>query len=288
MGPLCVGLRRSDDELVLEVREDDGSGRDLTIRAGDEVAFELAGERECVGYRPPGGGQLIACPQHATAVASSQCQDCFAAAKILPCLRCNGERCHNPARRPACVQADNHATYLASFAPRMWKVGVARWERRRERLIEQGARAAIIIARDDGQNARRVEVQLRRIGIPDRYAPSEKLRALTLAGEPGELAAELEEMWARTRPRVLGNLLDRVEVVQLPRLPKLAAQPRILRPQPGLRLRGTVEALAGQSIIAAADNAESVALDLPSLVGFRIRQLAEGEAGAGQLALRLS
>src|SRR5690606_17361353 len=121
----------------------------------------------------------------------SQCPECFQRAVILPCLRCDGERCRNPARRPSCVRPKNHALYLCAFGPGAIKVGVARWSRRAHRVAEQGAREALIVARDDGQMIRRYERMVARSGIPDRLQPAERLRALAEPAEPDLLLGEL-------------------------------------------------------------------------------------------------
>ena len=285
--PLCAGLFRRDDILHLDLRDSDPQ----PVLAGAEIAVELAGARECIGSRQP-GEDPVPCPQHATGASSNQCPECFERSLMLPCLRCDGERCANPARRADCVQPENHAVYLAAFAPGMYKVGVARWERRQQRLAEQGARAAIIIARDDGQLVRRVESQIKRLRgetgeplIPDRRNMHEKLHGLTQAGTQEQLAAELRDVWPLIRPRVLGTFLADPEPVTLPELERLALIPRVISAHADLRLRGTVSAVCGQTIIVDSDSGEQVAIDASGLVGYRIRALGADEVGVGQLAL---
>lgn len=288
--PLCTGLGRRDDILHLELSAD--TKTTWPIVAGKEFAFELDGQRHCVGARPPGSHSLVACPSHVSGISANQCPACFEASVILPCHRCEGDRCANPARRGDCVQPDNHAVYLASFGPGAFKVGVARWERRRERLLEQGARAAIIIARDDGQMARRIESQVKRLRdedgnrpIPDKRQFHDKLRLMTLAGSRQQLTVEIADLWPKVKPRVLGQFLDTPEVVELPDAPLLGELPRVLTAAPDLRVRGTVMAVYGQTLLIDSDSAEQVALDAAGLVGYRLRVLDAGEVGVGQLAL---
>jgi hypothetical protein len=207
---------------------------------------------------------------------------------ILPCLRCDGDRCRNPERRSSCVQPENHAVYLASFGPDLHKVGVARWERRHERVREQGARAALIIARDDGQMVRRLEQSIRRIGIPDRISPGAKIAALTQRGNPGQLAEELLTALAGVRHRVRGKWIDTPELLDIPEFEPLPYRPEAVHPEPGFSLRGTVESLIGQTVIVRRDEAELAALEASALHGYRLRPLEPGEGSSGQMALLFS
>jgi hypothetical protein len=288
--PLCTGLGRRDDILHLELAAD--SKTTWPLVPGKEFAFELDGGRRCVGSRPPGSPSLVACPTQASGISANQCPDCFAASVILPCHRCEGDRCANPARRGDCVQPDNHAVYLASFGPGAFKVGVARWDRRRERLLEQGARAAIIVARDDGQKVRRIESQVKRLRaddgtrpIPDKRNFHDKLLLMTHAASRQQLTEELVALWPTVKPRVLGQFLPAVEIVDLPALALLGQVPRVLSAAADLRVRGTIASVAGQTLLIDSDSGEQVALDAAGLVGYRLRSLDAGEVGVGQLAL---
>jgi hypothetical protein len=283
----CTGVGWLDQQLNFEVLDDSGEKILTSVSVGSEFAIELPFERRCIGYRAPDSQSLVPCPEHVLNTSSSQCADCFEKQQILPCLRCDGERCNNPARRNHCVQPENHAVYLASFGPGVVKVGVARWERRFERLAEQGARAAIIIARDDGQQVRRVESQFRFAKIVDRVQAQEKLRAYTQAGEVAKLRKELLNVYAMTKVRIIGQWLKEPEVIDLPTIPLFEHPPRLSTPHAGLRLRGKVSAVCGQLLIIASDTGETVALEATSLIGYDVRALADYEQGAGQLVLEL-
>jgi hypothetical protein len=284
----CTGVGWSDGQLNFELLDVDGEKRLVAISVGSEFAVQLLGERRCIGFRAPDAESLVPCPEKMSEISGSQCPDCFEKQQILPCLRCNGDRCSNPARRVSCVQPHNHAVYLASFGPGVVKVGVARWHRRFERLAEQGARAAIIIARDDGQQVRRVESQFRFAKIVDRVQASEKLRAYTQAGTPEKLREELLTVFAMTKFRIIGQWLKEAEVVELPAIPLLDAAPRLLPPRAGFRIRGEVTAVCGQLLLIAADTGETVALEATSLVGYDVRALTSSEQGEGQMVLALA
>lgn len=280
---LCTGVGLRDGVLNFEMRSSDNKSL-VAVEAGDGITLAIDGPRCCIGYRPPEAKSLIPCPDDCQDISSSQCPSCFEGAKILPCLRCTGERCTNPDRRQSCVSPGNHAVYLAAFAPDLIKVGVARWNRRQERLAEQGAISGLVIARDDGQQVRRVEAQIRRTGIPDRIAPTIKLQALTQKYSESELTAVLEKATLHLRHRIRAQWLDEAEVVSMP-IPVLRSQaPRLLAPHAGLALRGEVGEIIGRTLMIDADVGETVALEAQSLIGYNLRSFAEGEEAIGQMA----
>jgi hypothetical protein len=284
---LCTGAGWREGGLALELRQDQEHTLH-PLQPGEELAIKITGQRRCIGFRPPAGESLEPCPKEVVGISAAQCDECFANALILPCLRCDGERCRNPARRPVCVQPDNHAVYLASFGHGILKVGVARWERRNERVAEQGARAALIVARDDGQIVRRVEQMIRKTGIPDRIPAQAKLGALTQRGVRPELEAELLDALTGLRRRVRAKWLAEPEVVDLDTPQVLSHRPRLLSPAPGLAIRGTIRLVIGQSVIIDSDSGELVALEASSLDGYTIEGLDDSEHGSGQVALALA
>lgn len=316
MNGLCTGLSRRDGTLSLELQNEGGTLLHHLV-VGQEITFEAVGDKVCIGYRRPGDNKPIACPESVVGLKRPQCEDCLRAAAILPCHLCTGERCNNPARRDSCVQPDNHITYLASFAPGVFKVGVAREGRRQARLIEQGARAAIIIACDDGQQVRRVETQIKRhircrqhtrdgvsdALIPDRLAPTSKLWAYTQTAtsqQDGETVEEwqtrdnkimhkqlLEIFESSVKPRIIGKWLDSPQIVDLPVLVPLEVVPRLMPVKAGDKVRGMIEGIYGQTMVMALDTGETVAMDAGALVGFKLRPLEDFEYGQGQMMLTM-
>ena len=137
------------------------SYRDL--EAGTELEYTL-GERHCAGTIH--GDSHIAC-ENPTA---PYCPD---HRHTWVCARCTG----------TCLKDemdcfDDHAIYLAAFAPEQLKVGVTKQWRLDTRLREQGAdRAAHIRTVDDGRIARQLEAEIAET-IPDRVRVPTKLAGL--------------------------------------------------------------------------------------------------------------
>ncbi len=93
-----------------------------------------------------------------------------------PCARCTGD-CEMPVE--ACHE--EHAIYLAVFAPDLVKVGVTRSWRLDQRLREQGAdRAAHIRTVANGRVAREIEAEIA-VDLGDRVRVPAKIRGLDAA-----------------------------------------------------------------------------------------------------------
>jgi len=276
---LITGLGWS-HTLTIELRDQEKKPV-VALESGQAVKFEFSEERYCIGSRPPGSSSLIPCPAGAVDIAGSQCEACFAAALMLPCLRCDGSYCRNQARRDDCVQPDNHILYLASFGYADIKVGVARVSRRVERLTEQGALLGLIVARADGQIIRRYESTIKRFGVADKKTTREKLLSLDRRYDQQLLLEELYEKLFQLKERMRANWIEPEAVFVESRLAIELEHPPRLISAPGLKIEGTVLGLAGQLILID-DGSQVVAVEGPSLVG---RRSGPGESGAGSYQL---
>jgi len=163
-----VGYDAADGGLLLS--DSDGlSYREL--EAGVDLEYTL-GERHCAGTVHD--DSHIAC-ENPTA---PYCPD---HSHTWVCARCTG----------TCLKDemdcfDDHAVYLAAFAPDRFKVGVTKQWRLETRLREQGAdQAAHIRTVDDGRIARRLEAEIAD-EIPDRVRVPTKLAGL---GQSVDVAA---------------------------------------------------------------------------------------------------
>jgi len=142
---------------------EDGDVRREPLPPGHELAYTL-GERHCAGVRSD--GDHYACSRGQAPYCEIHTQD-------WPCARCTGN-CDLPI--DACKQ--EHAVYLAGFAPATFKVGVTRLYRLPTRLREQGAdHAAHIHSVSDGRVARRVEREIA-TGLPDQVRMDRKVAGL--------------------------------------------------------------------------------------------------------------
>ncbi len=139
----------------------DGDVEAVPLSPGCDLTYSL-GERRCAGvltdegHRPCDASEAPYCPAHTSR---------------WPCARCTGD-----CDRPLETCREEHAVYLAAFAPATFKVGVTRSWRLRERLREQGAdRAAHLRTVADGRVARQVEAEIAaevgdRVRVPTKTA----------------------------------------------------------------------------------------------------------------------
>jgi len=139
----------------------EGTVERVPLVAGESLAYTL-GERHCAGATEDGVHE---------ACGREDAPYCDEHTSMWPCARCIGncamplESCH-----------EEHAVYLAAFAPDTFKVGVTRSWRLDTRLREQGAdRAAHIRTVEDGKRARQIEYGIAET-IPDRVRVPTKIR----------------------------------------------------------------------------------------------------------------
>ncbi len=156
-----VGYRAAVEGPATLSLAESGAVRTLALEPGTELAYTL-GERRCAGTID--GSTHHTCP-------ADDAPYCSRHRSTWACARCTGD-CSKPL--PACDE--EHAVYLAAFAPDTFKVGVTRSWRLETRLREQGAdRAAHIRTVADGRRARRIEAGIAeditdRVRVPTKLA----------------------------------------------------------------------------------------------------------------------
>jgi hypothetical protein len=135
----------ADDEAALLLASE-GDVEAVGLSPGTGLDYGL-GERHCAGTVHEGGH--VACD-------AGGAPHCEAHRSTWVCARCTGTCLKD---EMDCVE--EHAVYLAAFAPDALKVGVTRLWRLETRLREQGAdRAAHLRTVADGRRARRIEAAL--------------------------------------------------------------------------------------------------------------------------------
>ncbi|WP_262177800.1 DUF2797 domain-containing protein [Haloarcula laminariae] len=168
-----VGYRaRVEDHAALLLAEDGG----VTVERldpGTELSYRL-GERHCAGAVESGVPDDDSRADESMVHHRCDAADapyCAEHTSRWPCARCTGD-CGKPIE--ACDE--EHAVYLAAFAPDIVKVGVTRSWRLETRLREQGAdRAAHLRTVADGRIARQVEADIAadlgdRVRVPTKIA----------------------------------------------------------------------------------------------------------------------
>jgi hypothetical protein len=141
-----VGYETAADGDAALVVADDGRIRRESLAPDTELSYSL-GARHCAGavegdsHQPCAAERAPFCERHTSRWA---------------CARCTGD-----CERPLAACREEHAIYLAAFAPETFKVGVTRSWRLETRLREQGAdRGAHLQTVADGRTARQREADI--------------------------------------------------------------------------------------------------------------------------------
>jgi hypothetical protein len=150
----------------------------VPLEPGDQIAYTL-GERHCAGaltdagHRPCDEPAAPHCRQHTHTWVCARCTG--------TCLKDEMD-CHQ-----------EHAIYLAAFAPDTFKVGVTRRPRLERRLREQGAdRGAHVRTVENGRIARQIEAELA-AEIPDRVRVPTKRAGLAATVDEDAWESTLSE-----------------------------------------------------------------------------------------------
>ncbi|SHH21233.1 DUF2797 domain-containing protein [Halobaculum gomorrense] len=170
----------------------------IALDPGTDLSYRL-GERRCAGTVHDGGH--VACG----ADAAPYCED---HRSTWVCARCTG----------TCLKDemdcfDDHAVYVAAFAPDTFKVGVTREWRLNTRLREQGAdRAVHLRTVENGRIAREIEAEIAANGL-ERAARSDGDDAGDARGSPTAAPAEgTDGLPDRVRvPTKIAGLAERVD-----------------------------------------------------------------------------
>jgi hypothetical protein len=152
-----------DTDHAALVLASDGHVHREPLEPGTELAYRLD-ERHCAGVVE--GDEHTACPNEQTPY-------CETHTGRWACALCTGD-----CDKPLSTCEEEHAVYLAAFAPATFKVGVTRSWRLETRLREQGAdRAAHLRTVADGRIARQIEADIAR-DVGDRVRVPTKIRGL--------------------------------------------------------------------------------------------------------------
>lgn len=231
---------------VAELLLSDGHGTKpevMSLESGRDLAYTL-GPRRCAGTIS--GGEHVACAVEA----GPYCPD---HADTWVCARCTG----------TCLKDEmdcfeDHAIYLAAFAPDQFKVGVTKRWRLDTRLREQGAdRAALVRTVTNGRIAREIEAEIAaRTDLPERVTDSVRVDRK----RRGVHQSVDERAWNRLLAE-----FDVKTTVQFDYGLSLSE-----RPMAETMLTGTIRGTKGRLLLLQRD-ASTYAVDLRDLVGHDVQ-----------------
>ncbi|CCQ32486.1 DUF2797 domain-containing protein [Halorhabdus tiamatea] len=233
-----VGYRPRVDEPARLLVSHDGDIQAEPLEPGVELTYTLE-DRHCAGTIDD--GTHISCDEPTAPYCSTHTDR-------WPCARCQGE-----CDLPLASCREEHAIYLAAFAPAEFKVGVTRSWRLDTRLREQGADlAAHIRIVENGRIARQIEADIA-TSIGDSVRVDRKRRGLHRTVDT--------DAWE--------TLLDDFEV--LDRFDFEYGLDLADRPVPETLLSGTVRGTKGRMLVVER-NKTAYGVDMRDLVGYEISQ----------------
>lgn len=165
------------------------------------LRFTLAARegRFCTGRHHLERGVSEPCPERSAlrGEAFEQCGPCFRATGFNPAFYFANEVSPQQHRR----NLEPHCVYLAHFGGGTIKVGMTHARRGVDRLLEQGARVGVLLARfGDAYRARRLEEAIARgLSLPEAVRPAKKRALLEVPFSAAAALAELDEQVQRVR-----------------------------------------------------------------------------------------
>ncbi|WP_226040966.1 DUF2797 domain-containing protein [Natrinema sp. DC36] len=234
-----VGYRSSGNGSSLLVSDDAGEIDHRPLEAGEDLAYSL-GERHCAGTIDEDGAH-VACDRPSAPY-------CEYHTSTWVCARCTG----------TCLKDEmdcyeEHAVYIAAFAPDTFKVGVTKHRRLETRLREQGAdRAAHVHTVSNGRIAREIEAEIAQ-RLVDRVRTPAKVASLAATVDEAAWESTLAEF----------DILERFDFdygVDLE-----------TRPVRETIASGTVVGVKGR-LVALTNGGTTYAVDMRDLVGYDLEE----------------
>lgn len=184
-----VGFSHDEKPLLL-LQADEAFSAMNPINQSFTLTFDIS-QRFCIGWRDIATGERFACPNNQTVDT-----------KYEQCSACQRRTGFNPAFYHATTvssqqetrNSEPHILYLAHFGSGIIKVGISHAKRGSARLLEQGARSAIILdTLSSAHIARQYEAQIAAIpGIAETVQLRKKLELMTLSYDAALAEQELE------------------------------------------------------------------------------------------------
>jgi hypothetical protein len=249
----------------------------LELKPQQRIEWQIQPDRACIGsitYRKSSPTHPFAviwkpCPDNASVIQGKRCLACAQATELHPCIICNGSICRaDPKRQRTCTTQTSYV-YLASFGPKLLKVGVAHHSRIPKRWIEQGANVATRLLETNGKEARRYETLIHdtfnvRSQIPTRYKFDALWKPMT-PKEPAAISTLVNEV--RKQAPNLPFYQDTIhDLTASYGLPLFAHRPLILTITPHHLVTGNILGIKGSILVLQVQGIAHI-LNLRQLIG---------------------
>jgi hypothetical protein len=261
---------------VLECRSADLSTTQIDL-ARDPLAFEIQAQKTCIGSLNLDDLSITPCREQRDlwGKKQKQCYVCSERTGFSPCISCKGQLCEATQREAISYCGTPHQVYLAYYPGNLIKVGTTSSIRAKQRLLEQGAEFALLVAQADGMRVRRIEKAVSALSFPEVVKRDYKFQKLNIKVRPQEafnaLYLALEKLKQQLPPELLEHfqqpeLLDFSDCFKTERITQL---PQRLEPVSGLAITGEFVTVKGD-ILVFRQQRDLFAIALEPLCGYYI------------------
>jgi len=206
----------------------------------NDISFNI-GKKICIGFFKD--GKHYDCPHSREIETGWNCNECRINDDYFFCMTCNGTECLNEKMREDC-KTNKYYLYLAAFDS-LLKVGISYEFRVQERLVEQGAdMAAVIAIVQDGMEVRKIEQKIREeLDITDAVRGETKTK--NLFGDPNNSASVICSALKKLKSNGFSARPEIYDMRQHYRLNNVIFAPEALEIKDGMKLEGRFVAAKG-------------------------------------------
>lgn len=137
----------------------------------------------------------------------NRCKNCEDLTGFSLCMMCKGFSCSATDKNALEFCRKDHLLYLAYFPNNNIKIGTTVYERRYERLLEQGAIFSYFIAKTNGMDIRKIETTIAQLGVTPQVTQMYKIKNLLGYIDVEETKAILQEKLLFIKSKLNDNLL---------------------------------------------------------------------------------
>ena len=245
----------------------------VTLKTGESIDIVLSEHRYCVGYIRFKARERTPCQDKATIPSGKEGQCNFCKQQDASFTAKTG---YGLSKQAGDLLSADHAVYLAYFADDIIKVGVALWERREVRVLEQGAIACLFIGRGNGTMARNLERKIHtQVGLTEWVRLETKLKNLQKLPTQIHIQLALEGIFDRIRSITPSQIMfDTPDFQYL--LPSYSLRPEVAESDillvqsvpESTRISGTIVGVMGSTLLITAADAHVYAVGGRYLSGF--------------------
>jgi hypothetical protein len=248
------------------------------------LSFKVLDKRVCIGSISLLDLSISPC-RHQKNLSGQKQKQCFVCSQktgFQTCISCKGQSCESTSQDAISYCSHDHYVYLAYYPGDLVKVGTTAAVRKEQRLLEQGAEFAILVAKADGMDVRAIEKACSSLGYTQMVRKDYKFKTLLEKPDSDRAFTVLIQALEDIRLRLDLALLNFFQEPELLNFSKnfntalIEKLPKRVDISPGLDIFGDYVTVKGDVLVfRQSQNLFAISLDL--LLGHHIADI-DGEA----------